>query len=317
MDCVYLDPTNHNCLIKQTEAACSGCSQYLRADRRSFLRRWVDPLRVLGRDGHPTTALRDMLSGRSVFLLGGGPSANDLPLSQLAQRGVWTMAVNNAAGHPSVRPQAMICADPPNKFSHSVWLDPGIMKFIPTAKRHRRRGRLRRKVSGGGFEPLGITTLQAPNVWVYERNAWLWPDDRWFRSSGACWGNHAAGCLITGEPKGVCTMLLALRVLRYLGARRVFLLGVDFHMAAGYGYSFGQERDRDAVATNNDLFRVVNEWCCQLQRSGTFQRFGLEVFNCFERSGLRAFPYVPFDEAIIDVRGVVEQIPDLSGWYEK
>ena len=118
------------------------------------------------------------------------------------------------------------------------------------------------------------------------------------------------------EKKTVCTMLLGLRLLYYLGARRIYLLGVDFRMDAGYGYSFNQDRAEDAVSSNNGQFAVVNEWLVKMQNDGVFKRFGLEVFNCYQSSGLRAFPYVPFESAIKDACGIIEQVPDLSNYYD-
>ena len=54
-----------------------------------------------------------------------------------------------------------------------------------------------------------------------------------------------------------------------------------------------------------------------MQQKGVFNRFGVNFFNCYEKSGLRAFPYVPFEDALIDVCGLVEEVPDLAGFYEK
>lgn len=276
-----------------------------------------DPLIVI--DRHRTNvsdALRDTLAGSHVFLLGGGPSANDLPLELLSRRGIWTMAVNNVAGHPKVRPQAFVCSDPPQKFSHSIWLDPAIMKFIPTAKMGGRRGNLRQKQKDGTFIRAGNTD-QCPNVWGFGRCSRLSPDDSFFTSTEACWGNHDEGCQQTGEPKTVCTMLLAIRLLKFLGASRIYLVGVDFGMSLSRGYSFDQDRTIEAVNSNNAQFAIVNKWLCKMQNDGVFSRFGLSVYNCYQKSGLRAFPYAPFTKAIEEAAGVIEQTPDLSGWYEK
>ena len=67
----------------------------------------------------------------------------------------------------------------------------------------------------------------------------------------------------------------------------------------------------------NEQFKVVNQWLVEMQEGGVFKRFGLEVYNCCERSGLRAFPHVSFDEAVKDAQGDIEQNPSLQGWYEK
>jgi len=256
------------------------------------------------------------LAGGSAFLVGGGPSANDLPLELMSRRGVFSLAVNNAAGHPRIRPQAFVCSDPPKKFSHSIWFDPAIMKFVPTPKLNGRRSRLRQKINGS-FVDLKKGVADCPNVWAFQRYSWLRPNDEFFTADGACWGNHESGCKLTGEKKTVCTMLLGLRLLYYLGAQRIFLLGVDFKMAPGYGYSFEQERKADAVASNNAQFQIVGSWLSKMQNDGVFSRFGVEVYNCFQQSGLRAFPYVPFEDAIKDAQGICEIIPDLGAWYDK
>jgi hypothetical protein len=54
-----------------------------------------------------------------------------------------------------------------------------------------------------------------------------------------------------------------------------------------------------------------------MQEKGVFDRFGLKIYNTFERSGLRAFRYVPFDDAVSEAISIIEQVPDLSNWYEK
>ncbi len=318
MTCVYLSNENGvECLRHGGEAPhCGDCIDLLEIGYPQFADRWQDPLAILDRRGQRTEVLRDLLAGGTAFLLCGGPSANDLPLELLGCRGVWTMAVNNAAGHPRVRPQAFVCADPPSKFSHSIWLDPGVMKFVPTPKLRGKRANLRKKVDGL-FSPLDRRVVDCPNVWAYKRWSWLRPDDSFFLTDGACWGNHGAGAERTGQPKTVSTMLLAIRLLRHLGARRVFLVGVDFLMTPEAGYSFGQERDAGACASNNHLFGIVDRWLCEMQENGTFGRFGMELFNTYELSGLRAFPFVPFEQAVEEAIGIVESVPDLSSWYSK
>lgn len=316
-DCTYLfeGRCSRSCL-----ACKANCPDMLARSDEQFLKKWTDPLTVISRSRVPASdVLRDMLAGGAAFLIGGGPSANELPLEWLNRKGVWSLAVNNVAGHARFRPQAFVCSDPPSKFSHSIWLDPGVMKFVPTPKLGGRRSRLRAKIDGRfvGWPEFTVNSAACPNTWGFVRNPWMWPDDRFFETNGACWGNHDKGVGKTGERKTVCTMLLGLRLLRFLGARRVYLVGVDFDMAPDRGYSFGQGRTQGACDSNNAQFAVVNEWLCRMQDGGVFARFGLEVFNCNPVSGLRAFSHVPFDRAIIDAKGLVEDVPDLAAWYDK
>jgi hypothetical protein len=161
-----------------------------------------------------------------------------------------------------------------------------------------------------------------PNIWGFSRRSWMYPDDTFFTTDNAAWGNLEDGVQRTKDegnpqPKTVCTMLIAIRLLYYMGARRIFLLGADFWMAPTYGYGFAQGRSDNASASNNRQFGIVNNWLCQMQEAGTFKRFGLEIYNCFERSCLRAFPFVPFEDAITTACEGIEQAPDLKGWYEK
>lgn len=316
MGCAYLS-LGGDCLLRGTQNVdCSGCSDLLQLTDKDFHSKWQDPLVILDRHRNQTSSLRHLLVGGSAFLLLGGPSSNALPLELLARRGVWSLAVNNMAGHPRVRPQAFICADPPSKFSHSIWLDPGIMKFVPTPKLSGYRSYLRKKVNGS-FSDLGKSVLQCPNVWAFQRWSWLWPDERFFLTDGACWGNQDKCLAMTKQPKTVSTMLLGIRMLYYLGARRIYLVGADFNMSPTNGYSFGQGRDAGASASNNHLFEVVNHWLCTMSSNKTFDKMGVKIFNCYERSGLRAFGFAPFEAAIEEAVGSVEACPDLSEWYEK
>jgi len=305
----------------RTVPGCSTCNKRLTKQDEKYV---IDSLEIIDRRRKQTDALRDLLGGRSVFLACSGPSANLLPLEDLNRRGIWTMAVNNMAGHSRFRSQAFVCSDPPLKFSHSIWMDPQIMKFVPTPKMNGSRAVLKRKVGPGKFEPLGLYVSDCPNVWGFRRESWLTPDDDFFTSSGACWGNHKAGVQRTGQPKTVNTIFLAIRLLRYLGASRVFMIGCDFRMAANYGYAFPQaiehkrpKKKGELARWDNNQYAVANDWLCKMQQKGVFQRFGIELFNCFRESSLRAFPFVPFDQAVLECQGGVEDEPDLSEWYEK
>lgn len=345
MDCVYLKPQisqqqigtlsicgcdiHGQCSPVGVETApryacCETCKDKLLPSNPDFSSRFLDPLTVVDRERNPTHALRNVLKGKRTFLVCGGPSAKALPLNLLEQRGIWSIAVNNMAGF--YRANAFICADPPLKFHDGIWLDPCVMKFVPIPKLTGRRVNLRHK-GPDGFVPLMVegkktTTTDCPNVWGFGRRSWLQVDDTFFTDKDAAWGNHDSGCRRTGLEKTVMTMLLATRVLYYLGSRRIYLVGVDFFMNPQAGlrdnYAFGQKRDGDACDSNNNQFRVVNDWMKMMVDNGTFKRFGLEIFNCNPRSGLRAFEYVPFELAVKDALTDFPASPfDLEGWYEK
>jgi len=262
--------------------------------------------------------LRNLLNGGAAFLVCGGPSVKTVPYQKLRERGIFSMGVNNVAGYVPV--SAFTCSDPPMKFHSGIFLDPKIIKFLPTPKMRRNRGRLRKKNPDGTFQQIDTSTAEAPNCWGYERRSWLSVDDSWFTETSAAWGNHDMGVKKTGEEKTVNTMFLALRLLQYLGARKVFLLGVDFVMDPSKGlysnYAFGEERDIGACDANNRQYGIANDWFIRLKP--IFEKYGFQVYNCNKHSHLRAFPYVDFFTALKVCRGQVPLEPfDLKGWYKK
>lgn len=332
MACIYLGESikgsTHACSIhgqcdpvasdpKSNRRACSLCKDHasidqLLADTSTF----IDPLRITMSDGvTPTNHLRNFLKGGAAFLVCGGPSLKNLPLERLYERGIFSLGVNNVAGR--VPCSAFVASDPPRKFHSSIFFDPKIIKLLPTPKLQKNRGKLRKKV-GNEFIDLDDTTSNCPNVWGFERRSWLACDHTWFTDTAAAWGNHNSGVEQTGERKTVNTTFLGLRLLQYMGARYVFLLGVDFGMdpykEAKDNYAFGETRNMEACITNNNQYAVSNDWLTRLRP--VFESFGFYTFNCNPLSYLRSFDYVPFSEALEVVRGKVEIEPyDLSGWY--
>jgi len=297
--------------------ACKWCKHKLLLEDDKFSKKWSDNLYITDKEKQVTESLRNLLEGKSAFLIGGGPSANDLPLERLNDRGIWTMTINNVGAHPRFRPNSFVCSDPPLKFHHNIWLDPGIMKFIPTPKLTGNRGILRRKKKDGTFEQLERRTHQMPNVWGFKRISELIPNEFFFLEDGACWGNHKMGADRHKQPKTVCTFLLGIRLLYHLGIRQIYLVGVDFYMTPKLGYSFEQARNEGASANNNRQFANVNGWLCEMMENGTFKKFNLTIYNCYQSSGLRAFPYVPFEDALKEAKMGIDEKPDLAGWYEK
>lgn len=279
-----------------------------------------DNLLVTDRKKQPTDCLRNYLGcQKTAFLVGGGPSAKTIDISQIEQRGVFSLAVNNMAAH--YRASAFVCSDPPEKFHDGIWKDPATMKFIPTPKLRRRRGNLRKKV-GQRFEKLAICTEDCPNVWGFERRSWFQTDDTFFTEPSAAWGNHDAGVIRTGLDKTVCTLLLGIRLLYYLGARKIYLVGVDFGMdpskSLNENYAFPEQRDDGAIRSNNEQYAIVNKWLCIMQQNKIFQKFGLEIYNTNQNSHLRAFAHVPYHLAVSDALKDYPKSPfDLENWYRK
>ena len=348
-DCVYLDQDSiefgrqpicyryGKCRLttpKDTEfpaagiPSCDTCKEKLLISDPDLAGKFRDPLHIVDKHAKAVTCFEASMRHPGIaFLVCGGPSARQLPMSDLNRRGCWSLAVNNVAGWDAFRPQAFVHSDPPSKFHSGIWLDPGIMKFVPIPKFKKKRGGLRRKIRDKQFEQLTFpdgqkfSTCDCPNAWGFLRRSWMRSDDSFFTEHGATMGNLNVGVARTGEQKTICSMLLGLRILYHLGARTIFLVGVDFRMDSAKGltdnYSFGENRDADACASNNAQFAVINELLCRTVKSGVFERFGLDVYNCNRQSGLRAFPHVPFSQAIGMATAGMETPFDLNGWYWK
>lgn len=306
--------------IQPNKPTCLDCSQFvaIEASPKEIRKKWVDSLGITTSHNKPTDSLRGLLKGRGAFLVLGGPSAKSLPLERLQERGIFSMGVNNVAA--SVRVNSFVCADPPSKFHNGIWTDPSVMKFIPNVKLRKKLGAIREKMPNGEFRETGQFVMDCPNVWGFRRRSWLSPDISWFLDDEAAWGNHNKGCVRTGEPKTAGTILLALRLLQYLEARVVFLVGCDFWMNPIAGltenYAFAENRNADAVRSNNDQYKILNNWLVQLRP--VFEHFGFFTFNCYQHSRLSAFDYVPFDTALEIVRGNCPIEPyDCRRWYEK
>ncbi len=295
-----------------------------------------DELTVYDYEENKTHALRDLWRGCAGFLCGGGPSIKELPYHRLAERGICSLGINNIAGMVPCR--AFTLSDPPEKAHHGIWRDPAILKLIPRPKFTRRgRGTTREKLPDGSFKYLEKRTIDYPSTFGYERRGWHLAD-RFFDGRtitkvdgklqetdlhAATVGNNGKeGVPFTGRPKIIFTLFLGLRLLHYLGVRRVYLLGVDFFMDPGKAeerignYAFDEQRDRGAIDGNNAIYHVANDMLCEMVPYFEKQQFF--VFNVNPVSRLRAFPHIPWDEAFADCKnGVPDEPLSLDGWYIK
>jgi len=287
---------------------CENCGQ--RVDPRGNLANFKDPLEVVTATREKTHALRGILRGAPSFLVGGGPSVLSLDYASLGQNGVFSLGVNNIAAVVPVR--AFICSDPVNKFHDQIFTNPTMMKFVPVSKlSHKIRIKKDKE-----FE-IGEVVSSYPNVWGYQKRGWSAPDRTFFTEPSAALGNFDEGVIKLGAPKAVLTLLAAIRVLYYLGSRTIYLVGCDFNMTAENPYAFEQSKDLDGVEDNNSKYQIIGKHLEDLRP--VFTRFGLFVFNTNRDSGLKAFPFVPFDRAItrtLEWSGL-GVAPSLSSWYEK
>ncbi|MEK6261640.1 MAG: hypothetical protein AABP62_23825 [Planctomycetota bacterium] len=247
---------------------------------------------VLTTDYRPAY-LQNHFKNRSAFLVCGGPSLLTHDLSQLDQRGILTMAVNNAAS--VVRPQLWCCADPPYRFCRGIWEDPAIMKFLPVEWVTEQ---VELPTEENSAEHSLDLVSDMPNVFGYIRS-FEFKTDGWLREPTVNYGIPQGQCDMFGL-KGIRSVLMAaLKLLFFLGVRRVYLLGCDFNMKHGKdNYAFEQSTEGSYIESNNKAYSTLNARLGHLKAS--FDEEGFHFFNCIAESGLTAFPHKTFEDAIAE-----------------
>ena len=255
------------------------------------------------------------------FIVLAGPSARLVDLSQLSRRGIYTIAVNNAGA--ICRPNAWTCVDPPEKFHNGIWLDPGVMKFCPST---RLASKIRRRNASGAIEPLlldgrHMTPADCPNVVGYLRRP-NFAAERYLSEGVVNWGvsakYHKQEAKQGRHRERILNVMFAVLKIAYsLGFRHAFLVGCDFYMDANQPYAFEQGKGDGGASSNNNAYRIMQGMFTELQPH--FLAAGFHVYNTNPASGLTAFPFVGYDDAI---RGATESVPqgeqlETSGWYQK
>ncbi len=238
------------------------------------------PPLIFTRDGH-AIYMGDTYRGSSAFLICGGPSFSKLDSSKLKQPGILTMGVNNAV--KSFRTNLWTEVDDPTHFIRSIWLDPTITKFVPYDHAEKRI------FDSDAWKELDILVGDCPNVWYFRRNENFIPEQFLFEDT-INWGNHSS------NGGGRSVMLVALRLLFFLGVRKVYLLGVDFKMNEESKYHFEQNRSKGSISGNNSTYEQLIRRFELLKP--IFDKHGFQIFNCNFESKLRVFPFIDYEEAI-------------------
>lgn len=261
------------------------------------------------RDGQPCTLANAWYPGH-LFVILSGPSLNTFPLHRLSERGIVTLAVNNAAC--VVRPTFWTCIDPVEKFHNVIWEDPGIIKLVPVGRFNKH---VRIQQADGSLKYVDRIVASFPGVFGYQHGANFNPET-YLIDNEVCIGNSFKRSLGNGRPHVLNVMFTVPRLAYALGFRHVYLLGCDFRMQPqGPHYAFETTKSESAVESNNIAYLKLNAIFTDLQPR--FLKAGLFIYNCTPNSGLLAFPYLPFEDAL---RHAKKNIPDpiwTQGWYVK
>ena len=248
-----------------------------------------------------------MYRGASAFLLCSGPSFAALDKNLLKTPGIWTMTTNNAV--VSFRGNASVTVDDPCRFNTSMWLDPSLIKFVPSShfEKHLWDNRFFED-KGQQWSLSNIVVGDCPNVVGYRRNEKFVPE-RFLYEDTINWGDHKKW----GGGRSV--MLAALRILFLLGFRKVYLLGVDFYMSGEKKYHFEEERTPSAIRGNMSTYEKLIGRFQKLQPFFLAENF--IVKNCNPESRLTAFPFIKYEDAIKEAVAVVGNAnkEQTSGMY--
>jgi len=255
-------------------------------------------------------SLENFYMGSSCFLLCSGPSLSRLDLSLLNKRGIMTMAVNNAWS--VYKPNLWICVDDPGNFIDIGWKDPSILKFAPIGHMHRN---LQVKEDSGVFRTSQFKVREMPSVLYFRRND-KFEVQNFLNQNTVNWGNGEKIIDELGNRGSRSVMLSAVRILYYLGFRRVFILGADFKMQEGQdNYAFKQDRTTFSVNSNNNTYKALDSRFNALKP--IFDSLNYKIFNCNKDSGLKSFPFVNYETAIKQASANFNKKIDTLGWYDR
>lgn len=250
--------------------------------------------------------LSNMWSPSSAFLVCGGPSLNDIPKEKLNERGILSLAVNNSAGH--VQSTAWVFGDPQTKFHHGCHLDPKNITFAPIGKLFKT---IQIKDKNGLFKQTNIRLCDCPSVYGFSRQSYF-DENTFLTDTFAHWGPNTNTQKV--EFKVLDTMFLAIRLMYYMGCKKIFMLGVDFNLEVDQPYAFKQ--DKFVNEKRNDRYRKTNLLLKKLKP--VLQDNDFNIYNCNPASRCDVFEYVNFQDAYKECKGGVPNEPfDLSQWYEK
>lgn len=252
--------------------------------------------------------LENTYNGASCFLVGAGPSLNELNLTLLSQRGVLIASMNNV-GAVKVRPNLWFAVDHPNSFCENIWNDPFIWKFVPE-ENIEKAFLIRDK--DGRLQPSNKRIYNCPCVFQYRRNK-DFKAESFLIEPTINWGNHSSNIDSYGGKGGRSVLFPALRILYYLGIRKVFLLGIDFNMQESQPYCFPQTKHAKGCKSNNDAYRIFSERLSALKP--LFDEENYRIYNCNEYSNLKAFEFKTYEECLKFATRSCPSNPDVRGMY--
>lgn len=226
-------------------------------------------------------------NAEAVFLVGSGPSLADVPPPLLERMRGRALCVNNS--WRVVRGAWWIGGDNPHYFPDELWNCGQTLKFTTASHAFTRGGgeQLHKKAHVRFF----VRDQQFDHRTFWEGRGWQWgpPGDQ--KDSLGHRGTRSS-------------FLMALRLLKEMGARRVYLVGVDFDATRDRVYGTGVEVDRKHVERMQASFNVMKRRLRALAPTMPYR-----VWNCTGGSRVHTFEWMDLEKALDleDSRGHAEQ----------
>jgi hypothetical protein len=218
-------------------------------------------------DGRTERTWENLYEGETFFFLGGGPSLLEVDLAQLeGRRAIAVNSVCELFPQPTVWIGVDPPDDPPDRYRAVPWADPHVLKLLPR--------------SWAGADTGGMPAYERPHTRFFLRNH-RWAPWQFLTERTVNWG--------ADKPYGAgrSVMLAAIRLAYHLGARRIVLLGADFHMDPERPYCHSAPKDERGCNSNNSKFGILERRLRQLRPY--LERAGLAVVNATVGSRLEAF----------------------------
>lgn len=167
-----------------------------------FFRRTTDGVRT-------PVALEQQFAGperTACWIVGGGPSLARLPLGEIEQTPAPRFAIN-LGGAGLLRPHFWTAYDPTARFHQSLYLDAGILKFVPAGRAM--------DLTPGGF----CKVCECPNLVFFEKDPGR--------------GFHQFPAAEEGVTDWQDSLILAIEIAYRLGFRDLYLAGCDMQVQPG------------------------------------------------------------------------------------
>lgn len=241
-------------------------------------------------DKYSNIVFKNKWKNKSIFLLLTGPSLNNHDLSLL--QNIWTFSIKSIPITHLVT--TFWCGvESILKIPCEIWLNPTIYKFTTE------------EFFGKVFykEKDRYLISKQQNIYWFKLRTEYSPQT-FFNETWVDWGLEKN--IIPGEMKkdedgyyGRRSIMMAvIKIIWWLGFKRIYLLGCDFRMNQSQPYAYKREKSNIAVHENNELYKALNARFKRLKIPLLEQ--GIEIYNCNPSSKLEAFEFKDYNECLKD-----------------